>query len=423
MKKTLILWVLIVICILLTVGSVGFYIMTYLDHTISDDPIYFGVFGDYIGGVVGTILTLLSVGLLYLTYTSQMQIAYKQNNLTTHQQFEETFFELLNSLQLITKDTYHELNDVYQKLKQSSEEFEYEDNLLSRENICILQQRVNDMFYDVYYPNRLKIGVYFRNLCHVMQFIEQSQEQDKLKYFQILQAHMCDQELLVLFFYSISQLGKKSIYPMIDKWKFLNVLEADSKMMLKLVSLFYPNTKFKILERRTRNIVFLGGVHGVGKTSFCGILNSRYKNLKYLSASQILNWSDPTIKVVENVDNNQEVLLQKLQKVVSYDYCYLLDGHFCLYNKDMLLQDIDIHVFEQLNPAFIILLERNVDMIHEQLMKRDKKTFSRDQIIQMMDRERSNAEKISKQFDIPLFVIENNELSEELKAYIEDWLY
>ena len=67
MKKTLILWVLIVICILLTVGSVGFYIMTYVDHTISDDPIYFGVFGDYIGGVVGTILTLLSVGLLYLT--------------------------------------------------------------------------------------------------------------------------------------------------------------------------------------------------------------------------------------------------------------------------------------------------------------------------------------------------------------------
>lgn len=423
MKNPHILWILIAICILLTIGSVGFYIMTYVDHTISDDPIYFGVFGDYIGGVVGTILTLLSVGLLYITYKSQMQIAYRQNDLTAHQQFEETFFELLDSLQTITKDAFCELKDVYQKIKQSLEEFEYEDQLLDRENICIIQQRINDMFYDVYYPNRLRIGLYFRNLCHIMQFIEQSREEDKLKYFQILQAHLSDQELFILFFYSISQFGKRFVHPMIDKWKFLNVLDVDSKIMLKLMLLFYPNTRFQMLERRIRNIVFLGGVHGVGKTTFCEMLNSRYKHLKYLSASQLLNWSDPTIKVVENVENNQKVLLQKLQKVVSYDYCYLLDGHFCLYNKNMLLQDIDIHVFEQLNPAFIILIERNVDMIHEQLMKRDKQTFSRDQIIQMMDRERSNAEKISKQFDIPLFIIKNNEITEDLSAYIENWLY
>ena len=62
-------------------------------------------------------------------------------------------------------------------------------------------------------------------------------------------------------------------------------------------------------------------------------------------------------------------------------------------------------------------------MIHEQLMKRDKKTFSRDQIIQMMDRERFNAEKISEQFDIPLFIIENNEITEDLSTCIENWLY
>ena len=121
MKNPHILWILIAICILLTIGSVGFYIMTYVDHTISDDPIYFGVFGDYIGGVVGTILTLLSVGLLYITYKSQMQIAYRQNDLTAHQQFEETFFELLDSLQTITKDAFCELKDVYQKIKQSLE--------------------------------------------------------------------------------------------------------------------------------------------------------------------------------------------------------------------------------------------------------------------------------------------------------------
>lgn len=63
---------------LLSVGTIGLYVWRFSSCEIAEDPVYFGVFGDYIGGVLGSIVALISIVLLYRTYISQLDIANRQ---------------------------------------------------------------------------------------------------------------------------------------------------------------------------------------------------------------------------------------------------------------------------------------------------------------------------------------------------------
>lgn len=63
----------------------------------------FDKFGEFIGGVVGTFVSLIGVGLIFLTYRTQTkelratkEIAAKQNQTQQIQQFESTFFNLVS---------------------------------------------------------------------------------------------------------------------------------------------------------------------------------------------------------------------------------------------------------------------------------------------------------------------------------------
>src|SRR5688572_29198754 len=52
--------------------------------------------GDFVGGVVGTFFSIIAVYLLYKTYTVQRQELTSTRSLLLKQQFETTFFSMLN---------------------------------------------------------------------------------------------------------------------------------------------------------------------------------------------------------------------------------------------------------------------------------------------------------------------------------------
>jgi len=58
-------------------------------------PIY-GVLGDYIGGIYGTVISLLTLIFVYLTFANQRKELRIQTELNSQQRFETTFFNLLN---------------------------------------------------------------------------------------------------------------------------------------------------------------------------------------------------------------------------------------------------------------------------------------------------------------------------------------
>ncbi|MBF2709466.1 hypothetical protein [Flavobacterium soyangense] len=56
----------------------------------------YGNFGSYLGGVLGTIIGFVTLILVYKTYSSQRKELKIQKELITQQQFESTFFNMLN---------------------------------------------------------------------------------------------------------------------------------------------------------------------------------------------------------------------------------------------------------------------------------------------------------------------------------------
>src|SRR5690554_2289226 len=68
----------------------------------------FGQFGDFFGGVLGTIFALISVLFLINTFIQQQLITRENKSLVNTQRFNDLFFELLDLYQSQTK----ELQDV-----------------------------------------------------------------------------------------------------------------------------------------------------------------------------------------------------------------------------------------------------------------------------------------------------------------------
>ena len=81
---------------------------------------------------------------------------------------------------------------------------------------------------------------------------------------------------------------------------------------------------------KTKKIIFICVVYGVGKSTFVNSVKRRCPFVEGLSCSTILNWKNPALKEVENVEDNQNKLIENLPYFIDLDKSYLLDGHFCL---------------------------------------------------------------------------------------------
>ena len=83
-------------------------------------------------------------------------------------------------------------------------------------------------------------------------------------------------------------------------------------------------------------IIFLGGVHGVGKTSLCNKMCEEL-SIEGYSASNLIkrvkNVKFPTNKHSEEINGNQDTLIVAVNKYIRCKTACLLDGHFCLLNE------------------------------------------------------------------------------------------
>lgn len=81
------------------------------------------------------------------------------------------------------------------------------------------------------------------------------------------------------------------------------------------------------------NIIFIAGVHGVGKTTICNKIKKEV-NLNTYSSSDLIKRYNSSIlseeKQVNDVNDNQDILLKAISKFVDNNEVILLDGHFTL---------------------------------------------------------------------------------------------
>lgn len=232
---------------------------------LSEDQSVYGTFGDYIGGVLGTLLTLISIIYIYKTYKSQLGIAAQQQKLLELQQFETTFFNLLNNQRSIlmtssgrfydmTKIPYDKIiyknyqfiKKVVEELKLRMSDFEYDLEYLSADNIEHITERINDYYDNVYKVHCIELGHYFRHLYHLLRYIQDSKIINPKKYSDIVQAQMSNDELFLIFYNAVSKYGNAKTLPLLESFSFLeNVRYDEFSYFKKHQELNYPKTNFK----------------------------------------------------------------------------------------------------------------------------------------------------------------------------------
>lgn len=150
----------------------------------------------------------------------------------------------------------------------------------------------------------------------------------------------------------------------------------------------------------SKGCIFVGGVHGSGKTELCKKIQEKI-DCVYLSASQLLKWSKKE-KNVENVQENQRILKELLKKEMQDDKLYLIDGHFALWNNEYKCEKVPLTFFEGLNIKCILLVVENEDVIEKRLFVRNEINVLSENIvsISMVEKEYSQfvAEKLGVYF-------------------------
>jgi adenylate kinase len=171
-----------------------------------------------------------------------------------------------------------------------------------------------------------------------------------------------------------------------------------------------------------QKIIFIGGIHGVGKTTSCQELASKF-HISHFSAGDLITLVKKDLhrqKEVENVKENQENLLLALNKYLEPGYWYLLDGHFCLLNKNKQVVKVPFPTFELIQPKGILTLIDKTEKIHERLVRRDNNEYDLNLLSHLQEEEIRYAKCVADALGVP-YRIDNFEKSKDMMySFVEN---
>lgn len=217
-----------------------------------------GQFGDS-WGILTSIFSAFACLGVYAAWLEQREAtklaqsdSKKQTAYIYSQQFESTFFQMLNFLQSIISDMDLRDND-NNVIRNGRDVFSSICKKLQLE--CRVQghnQRLNDFegfslatkdkylkFYSSVYEKiygdfNNDLGHYFRFLFSIFKYIDSSllAERDKFKYAKILRAQLSNSELLILFYNSLSDDGRKFM-TLADKFELFDNLPLSNLLSMQ----------------------------------------------------------------------------------------------------------------------------------------------------------------------------------------------
>lgn len=248
-----------------------------------------------ISGILAFLFTGAGTFAIFLTLMKQQEQFNQAQKQVVTQQFETTFFNMLNQLfsiknsikgetvdkQLLGQDfLHHILNELKQK---------YEDHLIANEEIkevvsrvgkCesqpesklqMLKDDLNEIYmstYDSYYSY---LGHYFRYFYNLVKFVidnrSEKQFKDASKYIQLVQAQLSNDELGLIFCNSISDKAlnnsdENRIFEWLEQYSVLE--NIDSKSLLnRSLHVLYPQTIFKFLNNSEKELRKSSGISTV----------------------------------------------------------------------------------------------------------------------------------------------------------------
>lgn len=148
-------------------------------------------------------------------------------------------------------------------------------------------------------------------------------------------------------------------------------------------------------------LIFIGGVHGVGKSVCCNNITAK-KQIPSYSCGELIQWNQVQ-KKVKDVASNQRTLSRAINNLYSPFDNVLIDGHFVLWNLHGGIETVGLDFFKSIKPSKLIVIEANPEIIKKRLETRDGLDYCISDIELFQKEEVLQARFVSQQLEIPLF--------------------
>lgn len=154
-------------------------------------------------------------------------------------------------------------------------------------------------------------------------------------------------------------------------------------------------------------VIFVAGVHAVGKTTACTQAADTLRIAHYAASSLIKAEKADAIsaqgKAVIDLDGNQELLIRSVEKAcIRHQGRIILDGHFTLLVSDGNIEALPISVFRALRIEGIVVFQDQPAEIAKRLQLRDQESWHPDHIAKHQSAELVHAHAVSAELNIPL---------------------
>lgn len=327
----------------------------------SNDNSFWGTFGDFIGGVLGTILTLISVIYVVKTFREQQKEAKTQrfNNLffellrVYQEQVEELCIKGEDGKEYCGKEFFeYGQRDISNKVTYSSEKIDFAK--LNRISYYIREHVLKNSYSPFYLENRSKLAPYFRTLYRMFEVLENNEKLlgDKSKeYAKIIRAQLSESELFFIRYNAYSFYGK-NLQKHINKYNLLKHLPVFELVEFKNVcdnigiksentesinAIYYDirKTLKDILKKYNSNQYTLGTSKSIELSKFTKkhklfiTLQEKYKiEFKYTMDKSVITTTHPNFKFFDDLDKSKKNILLGL-----FINELFFDSNFSEFNK------------------------------------------------------------------------------------------
>lgn len=157
------------------------------------------------------------------------------------------------------------------------------------------------------------------------------------------------------------------------------------------------------------SVIFLAGVHGVGK-GYLGVPVAASLGMAHYTASQLIRdekgrptWGND--KLTPELQDNQRALIRAVARHRKSGKEMLLDGHFVLRNAAGVSVRLGEDVFSNLHLSGTILLIDDAKTIAARLLSRDGIFTAPDSIAELATEETAHAHDVCSALKIPLIIV------------------
>ena len=237
-----------------------------------------GQYGDFIGGVVGTIISAV---LLYFTFKLQREESESNALVYKKEQLNDTFYRLIDQYQKIIDTISYNDDDSFFTGKEALHR-KYADlqmGFVNTDNDSRNRKNAIAAYQEFYSFNRDYVPTLYRimyRICDVINSAASGLDGHRVKLMKVFRAQMNDIELCLLRYNAMSLQGKKFV-PFINKYNLIKHLPP-----IELLEYSYWRNKMTLEEQNSTNILLESARHNLMVVLEKGSLLESFTNNSYL---------------------------------------------------------------------------------------------------------------------------------------------